>query len=145
MKNIVKKIFGLVDDVVDFFKSLFGEKAGQFYLEFVKKIAPMVNTAYPIVKKIAELTPTRTDDMILAAYETMGFKDFFQSVGENLDAQKAALRNLAKLALKDSIPNKEMEDWILNSVVEMAYSQYKVDQIAAQTNSKDPIKVLEEF
>lgn len=142
MKNIFKKFFGLVDSVVDFFKSLFGEKAGEFYLEFMKKIAPMVNTAYPIVKKIAELTPTRTDDMILAAYEAMGFKDFFQSVGANLDAQKAALRNLAKLALKDSIPNKEMEDWILNTVVEMAYSQYKVDQIAEST-STNSVKVLE--
>ena len=145
MKNILKNFFGLVDNVVDFFKSLFGEKAGEFYLEFMKKIAPMVNTAYPIVKKIAELTPTRTDDMILAAYEAMGFKDFFQSVGENLVAQKEALRNLAKLALKDSIPNKEMEDWILNTIVEMAYSRYKVDQIAAQTSSKGPIQVLEKI
>ena len=140
MTNFFRKFLGSVDFVLKFFIDLFGPKGGEFFLEYTKKIAPVINKAYPIVKKIAMITPIRTDDAICAAYEAFGLKDYFEAVGESVEAQKLALRNLAKLALKDTIKDKQLEDWILNSAVELAYSQYKAETIAEKA---DPLKALD--
>jgi len=138
------KIKSFVNRTVSFFTKLFGEDAGNFYAEFITKIAPLVNKAYPIVVRIAQLTPTRTDDMILAAYQALGFKDYFESVGDDVEKQKQALRNLAKLAIQDMFKDQKIQDWVLNAVVELAYSQYKTKMIAVENNT-DPVKVVEEI
>ena len=57
-----KKFFTTVGS---FFKNLFSPEAAEDFIKVIERVAPLVNKAYPIVEKIAKLTPTKSDDEIL--------------------------------------------------------------------------------
>jgi hypothetical protein len=99
---------------------LFSNETAEALLSILEFLSPYVNKAYPIVKKIAELTPTRIDDEILVAYDYFGFKDVFDP---NIDKVEA-LRNLARLVLKKE-SKEPIKDHVVNTAIELAYSQYK--------------------
>lgn len=106
-----------------FFSKLFGDNADVF-ITLIEQLAPIVNKAYPFVKKVATLTPTKTDDAILAAYEELGFKGLF-TVGMD---KSLALRDLAKKLLLASNPDP-VSDYIANTAIELAYAKYKQEQL----------------
>jgi hypothetical protein len=114
--NWIKNIF---ISVKGFFTKLFGNNASAF-MELIEKVSPIVNKAYPVVKKIAQLTPTKTDDVILAAYEELGFKGMFVAGSD----KGLALRDLAKKLLLASSPDP-ISDYIANTAIELAYAKYK--------------------
>lgn len=105
--------------------SLFGNTSN-LILNVLEKVSPIVNTAYPIVKTIATLTPNKTDDQILLAYEHLGFADFF-SARSNQD-RSIMLRELAKDALRDKIKDDSIADYLINTAIELAYAKYKEEQ-----------------
>lgn len=114
--NWIKKIF---TTPVDFFKKLFSN-GPEGFMKLIEKLSPVVNKAYPIVKKIAELTPTKTDDKILAAYEYYKVGHLFKA-----DVDKGiALRDLAKQVIQDNSKDP-LSDYVLNSAVELAYAKFK--------------------
>lgn len=109
--------------VKNFFSKLFGSGADDF-MALIEALAPQVNKAYPVVKKIAQLTPNKTDDAILAAYEELGFKGVFVSGAD----KSLALRDLAKKLLSAANPDP-VSDYIANTAIELAYAKYKQEQI----------------
>jgi hypothetical protein len=111
---------------LEFFKGLFNNGPEGFML-LLEKISPLVNRAYPVVKKIAQLTPTKTDDMILAAYEFYGMDKLFVSGTD----KGVALRDLAKQVVK-ATSKDPLSDYLLNSAVELAYAKYKEEGVEAQ-------------
>lgn len=116
MTNWFTKIFTAP---INFFKKLFSNGAEGF-MQLIEKVSPLVNKAYPVVKKIAELTPTKTDDAILKAYEHYGLGKLFVAGTD----KGLALRELAKEVIKDS-NTTALNDYMLNTAVELAYAKYK--------------------
>lgn len=110
-----------------FFSKLFGMNADAF-ISLIEQLAPLVNKAYPFVKKVALLTPTKTDDIILAAYEQLGFSGLFVPGTD----KSLALRDLAKKLLLSTSPDP-ISDYIANTAIELAYAKYKQEQ---QTNNQ---------
>ena len=121
--NWFKKIF---ESSNSFFGKIFGQH-GEGFLTLLEKLAPIVQTAYPIVQKIALLTPPKTDEAILAAYESMGFTGLFNKGAD----KNLALRDLAKKAVVAVHPNP-VADYLINTAIELAYSKYK--ESSAKTN-----------
>jgi hypothetical protein len=114
-----KWIIKVLKAPVEFFKGLFDNGAEEF-MKLIEKVSPLVNKAYPVVKKIAELTPTKADDAVLAAYEHYNMKQLFDA-----DKDKGlALRDLAKAVIKDTSKDP-LSDYLLNTAVELAYAKYK--------------------
>lgn len=109
--------------VRNFFSKLFGSGADDF-MALIEALAPLVNKAYPVVKKIAQLTPNKTDDVILAAYEELGFKGVFVPGTD----KSLALRDLAKKLLIASNPDP-ISDYLANTAIELAYAKYKQEQL----------------
>jgi len=118
--NWLKNFFG---NVRTFFGKLFDSDPEVFML-LIQKISPIVNRAYPIVKKIALLTPTKTDDVIIAAYESFGLHNLFQPGTD----PGIALRDLAKKVLISTNPDP-ISDYLANTAIELAYAKYKEEQI----------------
>jgi len=116
MKNWIIKV---LKAPLEFFKNLF-KNGPEGFMKLIEKIAPVVDNAYPVVKKIAELTPTKTDDKILAAYEHFRLKELFDA---NKD-KSLLLRDLAKQVIKEKNPDP-LNDYLLNTAVELAYAKYK--------------------
>jgi hypothetical protein len=112
----LKNLFG---SVKSFFVKLFGVDAEDF-MDLIEKLSPLVNKAYPIVKKIADLTPNKTDDAILAAYESLGFTGVFKPGTD----KGLALRDLAKKVLNATTANP-VSDYLANTAIELAYAKFK--------------------
>jgi phosphoglycerate dehydrogenase-like enzyme len=107
------------NSVRSFFGKLFDNDPEEF-MALIEKVSPLVNKAYPIVKKIAALTPNKTDDAILAAYESLGFVGVFQAGTD----KGLALRDLAKKVLVASSPDP-VTDYLANTAIELAYAKFK--------------------
>jgi hypothetical protein len=122
--NWLKNIFA---NAKSFFSKLFGPNADAF-IALIEQLAPLVNKAYPVVKKIAALTPNKTDDAIIAAYEELGFKGLFVA---GMD-KSLALRDLAKKLLIATNPDP-VSDYIANTAIELAYAKYKQEQSIKST------------
>jgi hypothetical protein len=117
--NWLKNLFNTVKN---FFTKLFGQNANDF-IALLEQLSPLVNKALPVVKKIALLTPTKTDDKILEAYERLGFVGLFTP---GMD-KSIALRDLAKKVIVASNPDP-VSDYLANTAVELAYAKYKQEQ-----------------
>ena len=94
----------------------------------ISKVAPIVNQIYPIVVKIAKLTPSKTDDQILAAYAKFGLKNLFDP-GQDTSHQ---LRTLAVAALqssdnyiKSTNAGGPVPAYLLNTALELAVAKLK--------------------
>lgn len=118
--NWFKTVF---NSASSFFGKTFGHE-GEGFLSLIEKLSPIVLTAYPIVKKIASLTPNKTDDAILAAYESMGFAGVFNKGSD----KSLALRDLAKRAVTAAHPDP-VADYLINAAIELAYSKYKESSV----------------
>lgn len=121
--NWLKNVFS---GVKKFFFKLFGDN-GDAFMDLIEHISPLVNKAYPFVKKIAALTPTKTDDNILAAYESLGFGGLFVAGSD----KSLALRDLAKKLLVAAHPDP-VSDYLANTAIELAYAKYKQEQTKTQ-------------
>jgi hypothetical protein len=94
----------------------------------ISKVAPIVNQIYPIVVKIAELTPTKTGDQILAAYTKFGLSNLFVP-GQDTSHQ---LKTLAVTALqntddyiKSTNAGGPIPTYLLNTALELAVAKLK--------------------
>lgn len=56
------------------FRGLFGPDMADLVVAGIQTAAPYVPEVYAIVRRVAQLTPTRTDDEILAAAEALGVR-----------------------------------------------------------------------
>jgi len=110
--------------IIDFFKKLFSsytsKKIGSV-LSILDKVGPLVEKAYPIVKRIAELTPNKTDDQILAVYKQYGVENYFKTGAD----RAILLRDLAKVVLIQVENINPVAEYILNLAVELAYAKFK--------------------
>jgi hypothetical protein len=101
------------------FAALFDGRFGNALLAGIERAAPFMDQAYNIVKLVAELTPTRADDEILAACDRMGVPAVFAAGSD----KPAALRYIALEALKKAFPHAEERQ--LNRALEIAYGALK--------------------
>jgi len=113
--TIFKKL-GNVDHDIDVLSSV------------ITKAAPLVNQIYPIIEEIAKLTPSKTDDEILAAYSKFGFRNLFISNSST----STQLRTLAVAALqnseefiKSSNISGPVPGYLINAALELAVSKLK--------------------
>lgn len=109
----------LFSTVKKFFSELFGKHANDF-MKLLEILSPLVNRALPVVRKIAELTPNKTDDQILKAYDSLGFSGLFTPGND----KSLALRDLAKKVIIAANPDP-VSDYLANTAVELAYAKYK--------------------
>ena len=103
---------------------LFSARVLKFIADFfgvVHTIAPYVQQAMPIVQMIAAMTPTHTDDAVLATYTKLGLQNVFDPTRD----PATSIRDLAKVLLQKNIKDP-VQDSILNAAVELAYSKYKM-------------------
>lgn len=118
----------LFSGVGGFFKRLFGDGAAS-YVNILEDISKPVSLVFPFVKKIAELTPNKTDDQILAAYEHFGMAELFSSeVGVD---KNTAIRNLAKnlLIKTQSAVSAPLPNYLINLAIEFAYAKFKKEKV----------------
>ncbi len=105
-------------------------------LPVVERVAPYVNMVYPIVVEIAKLTPTKTDDNIIKAYEKFKVElNISQLVAMQTPEEKSLfLRDLARklLRVKFGIDENKVADSILNAAIELAYNKYKLEEGSVQ-------------
>jgi hypothetical protein len=113
---------------MNFFRKLFSVFGigSNVIMKLLEMVSPIMDKAYPIVKQIALLTPNKTDDQIIRAYEFLGFAELF-SARNNLD-RSLILRELAKDALRGKINNGSVPDYLINTAIELAYAKYKQEE-----------------
>lgn len=121
--NFFTSFFG---GVKSFFNKLF-VGGGEDFLKLIEKISPIVNMAYPLVKRVAALTPNKTDDEILKAYHEFGVANLFE-MGSN---KSVALRDLVKHVLQ-KLNGGGVSEYIANTAIELAYAKYKEEQKSNQ-------------
>lgn len=111
LKNIISK-------VAAWFSSDKARKA-------LETAASLVSLAAPIVESIAALTPNRTDDEVIAAYNKYGVP-LTTAINNNTGINNALL-NLATSVLRANLPaNKaEIATNILNTAVQLAVTATK--------------------
>lgn len=106
-----------------FFKKLF-KHGPEGFMNMVERVAPIVNVAYPVVKQIALMTPTKADDAILAVCEKYG-------VEFNASADKGAmLRDAAKAEITRQLGGSPLSNYLINTAIEMAYAKLKEESQA---------------
>jgi hypothetical protein len=120
--NDMTWLVNFFNNVKKFFTKLFGADA-EVFMNLLEKVSPLVNLAYPIVKKVAQLTPNKTDNEILKAYESFGFQHLFN---KKMD-KGLALRELSKNVLRAANPDP-ITDYIANTAIELAYAKFKEEQ-----------------
>jgi len=107
--------------ISSFFGKLFKSVGQDNVFSVIEKIEPLVNFAYPVVKRIAELTENKTDDAILAAYESYGLTKLFKKgYDKNL-----AIRDLVKQVVKTHVKENTAQEYLLNTAVELAYASFR--------------------
>jgi hypothetical protein len=103
-----------------FFVKLFSKQLADGIMRVVSVVSPWVVEIYPIVVRVAELTPTRADDEILKLAKKYALK-FTKTTPKDF-----ALREIAKAMFKAEIPEgANTQDYILNLAIEMAYAKFK--------------------
>lgn len=116
---------------MNWFKNLFTSAKG-FFVKFfsghladgimsvITTVSPWVIKIYPIVEQVAALTPTRTDDEVLALAKKYALK-FSKSTPKDF-----ILREVAKAMFKKEVPEGAVvQDYILNLAIELAYAKFK--------------------
>lgn len=121
--NFLKNLFSSVNG---FFQKLFTPETAAGFIKLLELVSPYVNAAYPVVKKVAELTPTKLDDQIIAAYENFNMRDLF----DPNKSKELALRDLVKEVLKRQL-TQPAQDSMLNTAIELAYSKLKMESVEA--------------
>jgi hypothetical protein len=119
----------ILDAVVNAFKKLGNTDHDiQVISSVINKIAPIVNAVYPIVVKIDQLTPTKTGNEILSAFESFGLGQLFVP-GADISQQ---LRTLAAEALTKSesfvslaASGHPVAEHLINSAIELAVAKLK--------------------
>jgi len=94
----------------------------------ISKVAPIVNQIYPIVVKIAELTPTKTDDQILAAYTKFGLRNLFipgQDTSHQLKTLAVAALQNTDDYIKSTNAGGPIPTYLLNTALELAVAKLK--------------------
>lgn len=106
-------------------------------LPVVERVAPYVNMVYPIVVEISKLTPTKTDDNIIKAYEKFKVElNISQLTAMQTPEEKSLfLRDLARkiLRVKFGVDEQKVADSLLNAAIELAYNKYKLEETDQQT------------
>jgi len=122
--NWLRNIFG---GVKTFFKNLFTDKLADGIMNIISMVSPYVVRIYPIVVKVAELTPTRADDEILALAKKLHLK-FSKTTPKDF-----MLREIAKAMFKQEVPEgADAQDFVLNLAVELAYAKFKKEFLDKQ-------------
>ena len=110
--------------ISSFFGKLFKSIGQDNVFSVIEKIEPLVNFAYPVVKRVAELTENKTDDAILAAYESYGLTKLFKKgYDKNL-----AIRDLVKQVVKTHVKENTAQEYLLNTAVELAYASFREEK-----------------
>lgn len=109
-------------------------------LPVIERVAPYVNMVYPIVVEIAKLTPTKTDDNIIKAYEKFKVElNISQLTAMQTPEEKSLfLRDLARKLLREKfgVDEEKVADSLLNAAIELAYNKYKLEE---NVNSSLPV------
>lgn len=115
--NWIKNLFS---SVRSHYGKIFSDRLADGIMHVISTVSPWVVKIYPIVEQIAALTPTRTDDEVLALAKKYALK-FSKSTPKDF-----ILREVAKVMLKKEIPEDVVvQDYILNLAVELAYAKFK--------------------
>ena len=109
LKTIIQKIL-----------SLFTSSKAQAALE---RAASLVPFALPIVKQIAALTPNRTDDEIVSAFEKFGVSGAQQYLATPVAQRGYVLLQLATAVLAAEFPGLATN--VLNTAVQLAVTGAK--------------------
>lgn len=101
-----------------FFKAVFDLLKRWFSKETAAKIGKLTEAAFPIVELIASMTPTRTDDEIIAMLRALGLDTAWNTALE----PEEVLRRAASAALIKQLPGTP--DRQANLAVEAAYNAW---------------------
>jgi hypothetical protein len=103
--------------ILRFFKNLFSKKSIDAIEHALQVAAPYVAMAMPIVEEIAKLTPTRSDDEILAVLKTFGLHEGFYREADRGGLLRDIATEVVSRNVKDPVKTS-----VLNLAVELAYN-----------------------
>jgi hypothetical protein len=106
----------IIQKIVGFFSSHRAQAA-------LEKAAELVPQALPVVRRIAALTPNRTDDEIVAAFEKYGVPCAQQYLATPVAARGYVLLQLATAVLAAQFPGVATN--VLNTAVQLAVTGNK--------------------
>jgi hypothetical protein len=112
----VKFLKTIIQKIVGFFSSRNAQAA-------LERAAALVPQALPIVKQIAALTPTRTDDEIVAAFEKFGVPCAQQYLSTPIASRGYVLLQLATAVLAAQFPSVATN--VLNTAIQLAVTGAK--------------------
>lgn len=118
-EKIMNWITNFFNSISKFFKRIFSPEIADAVASVLEDLAPIINTAYPIVRKIAALTPTLVDDGLIALYDSFGVANLF----DETKSKDIALRDLSKEIVRKAFP--DVSESSLNTAVEFAYKTLK--------------------
>jgi hypothetical protein len=140
ISGFFKKIFS---PIINFFRGIDKKKAEQV----INQISSLVDFALPVVELVSKLTPTPTDDLIIASLKSLGLSaNQIINASSNIyhDGARLALATEAlRLRLVELVATKgkvqiddfvlrtasdvlKLDSSILRSAVQSAYSLFKV-------------------
>jgi len=108
----MRHIRSIIRSVIRFARRLFSPRAKHY-----------IDQALPVVRIIAEMTPTRADDEILAAYEHFGLAKFFDPTQDKAVLLRDLAVEVVRQKVRDPLPSR-----LFNLIVEIAYNLYRESQ-----------------
>lgn len=109
-----------------FFKSLTGIFKSGAAEKVFNKVAELVPKALPIVETIAALTPTRTDDEIVALFEAYGVPLLVKLTDMPAEKRGYLLLDVATETMKKRYPGTSTS--VINSAVQLAVAAIKAKE-----------------
>lgn len=110
----------MFSSVVRFFKGLFSKKTIKAIDNALEAAAPYVAAAIPVVETIIALTPTRSDDEILAVVKHFGLLNLFDMGSDRGTILRDVAVEVVREKVKDRVPTS-----LLNTSIELAYQAVK--------------------
>lgn len=129
MANIFSRIGSAIRKAFSKVKSIFTNKELQEeVLDVVDVIAGLATYAYPAAQRVAAMTPTHADDIVLMAMAELGMK-----VSDIFDIDDEIVRHGRLLQLAATVAKRELQE-ALNAAGELKIGKYIIKAVDVITN-----------
>lgn len=101
--------------------------------KFADRMKEIYNQAMPLVRLIASLTPTRTDDEIIALFDMFVVPNVDWYLALPVDKRGSALLEVAVTQMQKQFPSAPI--WLLKDIIGRAVTDMKVEKLGNKVDS----------